>query len=291
MLRRTLMKIVLLGSALVAAPVLAQSEGETSMSTGRIPVNGVDIYYEIHGEGAPLVMLHGGVNPSEMFGDTLTQMAKTHRVIAIHLRGHGLSGDTDAPWTYEQMADDVAALLAETEFGKADFMGYSTGAGVAIQTAIRHPEAVGRLVLVSATVAAKGEYPEIRAAFDQLPQMAAAIGENIAKSPLGNLYPDRDWETVMRKTGEQHQPLHDWSDGFAKIEGPILMIYADADSIRPEAITGWYALRGGGQRDGGLDGSGRSPSELAIIPSKTHYTILTSPAVTTFAEAFLGGGA
>jgi pimeloyl-ACP methyl ester carboxylesterase len=291
MLRRTLMKIVLLGSALVAAPVLAQSEGETSMSTGRIPVNGVDIYYEIHGEGAPLVMLHGGVNPSEMFGDTLTQMAKTHRVIAIHLRGHGLSGDTDAPWTYEQMADDVAALLAETEFGKADFMGYSTGAGVAIQTAIRHPEAVGRLVLVSATVAAKGEYPEIRAAFDQLPQMAAAIGENIAKSPLGNLYPDRDWETVMRKTGEQHQPLHDWSDGFAKIEGPILMIYADADSIRPEAITGWYALRGGGQRDGGLDGSGRSPSELAIIPNKTHYTILTSPAVTTFASAFLGDGA
>ena len=291
MLRRNLLKIVLLGSALMAAPVLAQSEGDTSMSTGRIPVNGVDIYYEIHGEGAPLVMLHGGVNPSEMFGDTLSQMAKTHRVIAIHLRGHGLSGDTDDPWTYEQMADDVAALLAEIDFGKADFMGYSTGAGVAIQTAIRHPDAVERMVLVSATVVADGEYPEIRAAFDQLPEMAAAIGENIAKSPLGTLYPDRDWETVMRKTGESNQPLHDWSDGFAKIEGPILMIYADADSIKPGAIADWYALRGGGQRDGGLDGSGRSPSELAIIPNKTHYNILTSPAVTTFAEAFLGEGA
>jgi pimeloyl-ACP methyl ester carboxylesterase len=257
------------------------------MHSDRVIINGVELYYEVHGQGTPLVMLHGGVNPSEMFGDTLQKMAQSHKVYAIHLRGHGLSGDTDAPWTYEQMADDVAALLAELGVGKSDFMGYSTGAGVAIQTAIRHPEAVGRLVLVSATVDAGGEYPEIRAAFDQLPQMSAAIGENIAKSPLGALYPDRDWAKVMRKTGESNQPLHDWSEGFAKIAGQILMIYADADSIRPEAIAQWYALRGGGQRDGGMDGSGRSSSQLAIIPNTTHYTILTSPAVTEFAEGFL----
>ncbi|MEP7241444.1 MAG: alpha/beta hydrolase [Devosia sp.] len=250
-------------------------------------VNGVELHYEIRGSGTPLVMLHGGVNPSEMFGSTLDGMAKGHRVIAIQMRGHGLSGDTDAPWTYEQMADDVAALLAEIDVGKADLMGYSMGAGVAIEAGIRHPEMVGRLVLVSPTVATSGEYPEIRAAFDALPGMAPAIGKGIAQSPLGTLYPDRNWETVMRKTGEMNQPAHDWSDGFARLEGPVLMIYADADSIRPEAISAWYGLRGGGQRDGGMDGSGRSASQLAIIPAQTHYTILSSPAVVAYAEAFL----
>ena len=185
------------------------------------------------------------------------------------------------------MADDVAALLAGIGVSKADFMGYSTGAGVAIQTAIRHPDVVGRLVLVSPTVAAEGEYPEVRGAFVQMPQMAAAIGEAIAKSPLGTLYPDRNWETVMRKTGEMHLPEHDWSDGFAEIAGPVLMIFADADSIKTEAIADWYALRGGGQRDGGQDASGRSPSQLAIIPNKIHYNILTSPAVVLYANEFL----
>jgi pimeloyl-ACP methyl ester carboxylesterase len=284
------MNALALGTALVAVPALAQTTGATAMpaiTTGRAIANGVELYYEIHGEGSPLVMLHGGVNPSEMFGATLTEMARTHRVIAIHLRGHGLSGDTDAPWSYEQMADDVAALLAEVGFGKADFMGYSTGAGVAIQTAIRHPDAVGRLVLVSATVAADGEYPEIRAAFDQLPQMAAAIGQNIAQSPLAALYPDRNWETVMRKTGENNRKARDWSEGFATIAGPVLMIYADADSIRPAAIADWYALRGGGERDGGMDGSGRSTSQLAVIPNRTHYNVLTSPIVVACATEFL----
>lgn len=276
-------------AAFVASPTIAQTTGNTVMNptTSSATVNGVELHYEIRGNGPSLVMLHGGVNPAEMFGPTLAEMAKTHRVIAIQMRGHGLSGDTDAPWTYEQMADDVAALMQKLGTEKADFMGYSMGAGVAIQTAIRHPELVNRLVLISATVATSGEYPEIRASFDALPQMAAAIGDNIKKSPLGTLYPDRNWATVMRKTGEMNQPPHDWSEGFAKIAGPVLMIYADADSIQPKAIADWYALRGGGQRDGGMDGSGRSQSQLAIIPNQTHYTILNSSAVVGYASEFL----
>jgi pimeloyl-ACP methyl ester carboxylesterase len=276
-------------AATAAAPTQAQTNGETTMNTATqiATVNGVELHYEIQGSGAPLVMLHGGVNPSEMFGQTLSDMAKTHRVIAIQMRGHGLSGDTDAPWTYEQMADDVAALLAEIKVGKADFMGYSMGAGIAVQTAIRHPEIVGRLVLVSPTIATNGEYPEVRGSFDGLAQMAPMIGKNIAASPLGALYPNRNWEVVMRKTGEMNQPAHDWSAGFAKAAGPVLMIFADADSVKPQAISDWYALRGGGQHDGGMDGSGRSQSQLAIIPNQTHYTILTSPAVVLYADAFL----
>jgi len=113
------------------------------------------------------------------------------------------------------------------------------------------------------------------------------IGPNIAQSPLGTLYPDRDWEVVMRKTGEMNQPAHDWSAGFAKIAGPVLMIFADADSVRTTSIADWYALRGGGQRDGGMDGSGQSPSQLAIIPGTTHYNILGAPEIVRYADRFL----
>jgi pimeloyl-ACP methyl ester carboxylesterase len=288
MLRQLITNATLIAAA-VATPAFAQTSGDNLMTTtdAIAAVNNVELHYSIQGSGAPLVMLHGGVNPSEMFGQTLTDMAKTHRVIAIQMRGHGLSSDTDGSWTYEQMADDVAAVLGKVGVGKADFMGYSMGAGVAIQTAIRHPEIVNRLVLVSPTIATNGEYPEIRASFDGMAQMADAIGSNIAKSPLAALYPKRDWAIVMRKTGEMNRAAHDWSAAFAKIAGPVLMVFADADSIRPQAISDWYALRGGGQRDAGMDGSGRSQSQLAIIPAQTHYTILSSPAVVAYADAFL----
>src|SRR5690242_20350730 len=148
MLKQLIATVTILAATAVAAQ--AQTNGDTTMTTptktGTAAVNGVEIRYDIYGEGSPLVMLHGGVNPSEMFGAPLAEMAKTHQVIAIQLRGHGFSTDADAPWTFEQMADDVAAVLAQIGVAKADFMGYSLGAGVAIQTTIRHPEIVGKLV-------------------------------------------------------------------------------------------------------------------------------------------------
>src|SRR5690349_18291384 len=135
MLRQLIATFTVLAAA-VAAPAFAETSGDTIMTNtndATATINGVELHYAIEGNGAPLVLLHGGVNPSEMFGQTLTDMAKTHQVVAIQLRGHGLSGDTDAAWTYEQMADDVAALLGQIGIGKADFMGYSMGAGVAVQ--------------------------------------------------------------------------------------------------------------------------------------------------------------
>jgi pimeloyl-ACP methyl ester carboxylesterase len=263
---------------------LAMSSANDS---GRASVNGVTLYYEIHGKGAPLVMLHGGVNPSEMFGGTLAEMAKSHRVVAVHLRGHGFSTDADDPWTYEGMADDVAALMGQLKIARADLMGYSTGAGVALQIAIRHPERVGKLVAISMAYRADGDYPEVRAAFDAMPQVAPAIARQIARSPLARLYPEIDWERMMRKTGEMNQPAHDWSKGVAAMAAPTLLIFADADSIQLDHMTSFYKLLGGGQRDGGMDGSGRSVNRLAIIPNRTHYDLLSSPLVTQCAADFL----
>lgn len=294
MFRQLATIFALVAALTVAAPAFAQALGEPPMSTpnstGRVPVNGVELYYEIHGEGAPLVMLHGGVNPSEMFGAPLAEMAKAHQVIAIHLRGHGLSTDTDAPWSYEQMADDVAALMGELDIEKADVMGWSTGGGVAFQTAIRHPERVGKLIVISKNVRHDGNFPEIQAQFEAMPGMAAEIARGVAQSPLAELYPDVDWEVMFRKTGEMNAAHYDWSDAVADIAAPTLLVFADADMMPPEHMAEMYRLLGGGTRDAGIDGSLRpTPNQLAIIPGTTHYNLMqkATTTVTDHAKAFL----
>jgi pimeloyl-ACP methyl ester carboxylesterase len=254
---------------------------------GYARVNGTELHYEVRGNGPPLVMLHGGVDPSEMFGAPLAEMAKHFKVIAIDARGHGFSKDTNAPWSCEQAADDVAAVLTQLKIDKASVMGYSFGGAIAVQFAIRHPDRLDKLVIVSAAYASKGQYPEVRAAFEQMPAMADSIGGEIAKSPLGKKYPGVDWPTMMRKTGELNRQDFDWSTGVRGIKARTLLVFADADFIRPEHIAEFYKLLGGGQRDAGFDGSLRSPNQLAIIPGTTHYTLMASPAVTQYSTAFL----
>jgi pimeloyl-ACP methyl ester carboxylesterase len=113
-------------------------------------VNGLNLYYEVHGEGEHLILLHGGVGAIEMFGEVLPLLAEGRQVIGVDLQAHGRTADIDRPMTYEAMADDVAALIEHLGVGEANVMGYSLGGGVALQTAIRHPEAVRKAVLVSA---------------------------------------------------------------------------------------------------------------------------------------------
>ena len=292
MRRRTLVKIAALGTAIGAAPVLAQShpEGARAMiatTSARVTANGVELYYEIHGEGAPLIMLHGGVNPSDFFGETLATMAESHQVYAVHLRGHGFSKDRNEPWSYEVMADDVAALMGEIGLPSADVMGWSLGGGVGLQLAIRHPERVKKLVVISMAYRAAGDYPEIRAAFDAMPAEAAEFAALTERAPFAALYPEIDWEVMFRKTGEMNQPRHDWTTGVAAITSPVLLMFTDADTIQLEHMTAFYQLLGGGQRAAGQDGSGRSIHRLAIIPGRTHYDSVRSPAVTMFANEFL----
>ena len=258
-----------------------------AIESGYAPVEGTELYYEIYGEGAPLVMLHGGVNPSGFFGGPLAEMAGAFKVIAIHARGHGLSRDSDLPWSIEQAADDVAAVLRDRGIKKASVMGYSFGGKIAIQFALRHPDMLEKLVVISAGYARDGDHPEVRAAFEKMPEMAEVFGAGIAQSPLAQLYPDVDWVKLMRKIGALGTLDYDWSAGVKGIKSSTLLIFADADSIRPEHIVEFYKLLGGGLRDAGLDGSLRSPNRLAIIPGVTHHTIIADPAVFQHATAFL----
>lgn len=258
-----------------------------AVETGYAPVEGAELYYEIHGEGAPLVMLHGGVNPSAFFGEPLAKMAEAFKVIAIHARGHGLSGDSDAPWSIEQAADDVAAVLRHLGIAKACVMGYSFGGKIAIQFALRHPDMLEKLVVVSAGYAKGGDYPEVRAAFEKMPEMAEVFGAGIAQSPLAQLYPKVDWARLMRKIGTLGMQDYDWAAGIKGITAETLLVFADADSIRLEHIVEFYKLLGGGQRDAGLDGSLRSANRLAIIPGVTHHTIIGAPAAFRYTTEFL----
>jgi pimeloyl-ACP methyl ester carboxylesterase len=211
-------------------------------------------------------------------------------VIAIHLRGHGFSTDADVPWSCELMADDVAALLGALGIAQADVMGWSLGAGVALQTAIRHSALVRKLVVISINFRADGDFPEVRAQFAAMPETAAEIAPRIAQSPLGTLYPAVDWEVMLRKTGAMVGADFDWSADVAGITAPTLLIFADADMMYLEHIVEFYRLLGGGTRDAGFDGSLRpTPNQLAIIPGTTHYNLMVAAdgSATNFARAFL----
>ncbi len=243
---------------------------QPAVQTGYAPVNGLNMYYEIHGTGAPLLLLHGGVGGIDMFGRNLAALARVRRVVAVDFQGHGRTADIDRPFRSEWMADDMAALFKYLGIDKADVAGNSLGGGIALQFAIRHPELVRRLVLISTVFRQDGWYPEIQAAFAQMgPQAAQAM----AASPLAQLYPTVDWGVLFAKIGELETREYDWSKDVAALKVPTLLVFADADSIQPAHMIEFYRLLGGGQHDAGLDGAGRSIHQLAILPGTTHYDL------------------
>src|SRR5262245_23722349 len=142
-------------------PAFAVAQSQTKASWQYAAVNGIRLYYEIHGTGKPVVLLHGGLGALEMFGPNLTALAKGHRVIAVDLQGHGRTADIDRPFSLELMGDDIAELIKQLRLGQPDIVGYSLGGGVALQTAVRHPEVVGKLVLVSTPFRRNGFYADI----------------------------------------------------------------------------------------------------------------------------------
>lgn len=257
---------------------------EPPVKSGYAAVNGLNMYYEIRGRGEPLILLHGGVGGIEMFGPNLPALAKNRQVIAVDFQAHGRTADIDRPLRYEWMADDMAALMDSLGISRADVVGNSLGGGIAMHLAIRHPERVRKLVLVSIVFRRDGWYPEIQTAFTQMGPQAA---EGIKHSPLAQLYPGIDWGVLFSKIGELETREDDWSKDVAKLRMPTLLVFADADSIRPEHIVEFYRLLGGGKRDAGLDGSGRSINQLAILPGTTHYNIDSSPRLVTVVMPFL----
>ena len=253
-------------------------------ASGYAPVNGLDVYYELHGSGEPLVLLHGGVEGITMFGPVLPALAAHRQVIAVELQGHGRTADVDRPLTYEGMADDVAAVVEHLGVKRADVMGYSLGGGTALQVAIRHPGLVRKLVIVAQPFRRDGWYPEVLAAMAQLGPAASA---GMAMSPLAKLYPKVDWAQLFTKLGALLSTDYDWSREVAAISAPLLLVFADADAVRPAHMLEFFGLFGGGARDAGVDGSARPAAQLAVLPGLTHYSIGSAPALAALVTPFL----
>lgn len=287
MLRRDFLKTAAATAVLAAILPVRAKEALVTPNGHFADVNGQHIFYSVHGAGKPLILIHGGIDP-DSFGSNLAELAKGRQVIAPHLQAHGRTPDTHRPLRCETLGDDVAALIGHLNLGKADVMGYSLGASVALQTAIRHPDVVDRLVLVSAAMKQDGFYPEGVAAFKQLEANAATLGPGVKASPLGKAYPDVDWTNLFRKVGDLTKRPFDWSADVAKLQPRTLLIYADADAIRPEHMVEFWKALGGGQRDAGIDGSLRPANQLAIVPNTTHYTIPVDPMLPEIVGRFLG---
>jgi pimeloyl-ACP methyl ester carboxylesterase len=264
----------------------SQTGGTTMKEQGYAPVNGLKMYYEIHGKGDPVILLHGGVGASDMFDPILPKLAAGRKAIAVELQGHGRTADIDRPLRVELMADDVAALLRHLGIKQADVVGYSLGGSVALRAAIQHPEMVRKLVLISTPCKRDGWYPEVQAAMSKMGPEAA---EGIKQSPWFKLYPKVDWPRLFTKLGDLVKRDYDWSKEVAALKMPTMLIFADADAVRPAHIVEFYGLLGGGKKDAGWDGSGRPSNQLAILPGYTHYNLLGSPVMAPVVTAFLDG--
>ena len=254
-------------------------------------VNGINLYYETHGAGRPLILLHGGLGSGEMFEPILPALTADHQVIAVDLQGHGRTADIDRPLDTRLMADDIAALIEHLGLEKPDVMGYSLGGGVAFQVAVRHPEVVRRLVLVSVNIRPNAIYPEMLAQQAQVGPDSMAFMKD---TPMYQLYqrvaprPD-DFPKLLGKIGESMAKDFEFTEEVRGLKMPTLVVAADADMAPPSHYAEIFGLLDGGKRDGGWMNEGRPAGghALAILPGLTHYSIFASPLLAAAALAFL----
>ena len=254
-------------------------------------VNGINLYYETHGSGRPLVLLHGGLGSGEMFGPVLPLLAERHQVVAVDLQGHGRTADIDRPIDVRLMAGDIAALIDHLRLTKPDVVGYSLGGGVALQTAAKYPAKVRRLVLVSANLRPDAIYSEMRT---QQGQLNAAAAEFMKDTPMYQLYQrvaprPGDFPRLLDKMGEAMANDFDFTEDVRRLQMPALVVAGDADMAPPSHYVEVFKLLGGGLRDGGWMGEGRPEGghALAILPGLTHYNIANSPLLAAATLAFL----
>ncbi len=259
--------------------------------TGYVPANGVNYYYEIYGRGTPLLLLHGGLGSTGMFAPILPALGKGRQVIAVDLHGHGRTALGDRPINLVDIGNDLAVVVKQLGYDTVDVMGYSFGGGAALRLAVQHPETVRRLVIVSAPYAQNGFYPEM------LPQQAAvsaAMADAMKETPMYKAYVavaprPQDFPRLLDRMGELMRAPYDWSEDVKKLRGPVLLVYGDADMIRPEHIVSFYQLLGGGLKDAGWQREHMSQNRLAILPNVTHYEMFMSPALAPAVLPFLNG--
>ncbi len=291
---KTLASTLALGAALTTSPALAARPAGAAgtklpppaiaspapVERGFAPVNGLRVYYEVHGPagGTPLVLLHGGDPAIETsWARVLPILARTRRVIAFDQKGHGRTADDDRPFTFEGSADDTAALLAFLKVPKADLMGFSNGASIAMQVAIRHPALVRRLVFASGMAKHDGLRPEFwqgmeKARLEEMPPEFVKVYRETSPHP-------EQLPSFFRKSVDRMLGFRDWPDAAVRsVTAPTLVVVGDADVVRPEHAVELSNLL--------------PHARLAILPLTDHGAVLLARAdwLVPMVEAFLADG-
>ena len=253
----------------------------------RVAVNGMQMYYEVSGQGEPLIVLHGAYMNIPSMGAIIPRLAQTHKVYAIEMQGHGRTTDLDRPITYANLADDVVAFMDAVGLQKADVFGYSMGAATGIQLVIRHPERVNKLVSASGGYDVRGWQPAFTAF---IPQMTV---EMMVAMPFAEEYkklaanPDGFPALVAKLIQLEKEPMA-WGADVAKIKTPILIIAGDADVSTLEHNVAMFRLLGGGGM--GDMGQPLPESRLAVLPATSHTAVITQvDLLLSFIEPFLKG--
>jgi pimeloyl-ACP methyl ester carboxylesterase len=282
------------------APLIAQAqEGTPTMNvaasapkkSGHVAANGLNYYYEIHGRGEPLLLLHGGLGSIDMFGPVLPAFAAGREVIAVDLHGHGRTELGDRPIDLIDIGDDLATVLSELGYGEVDVFGYSFGGGAGFRLAVQHPEMVRRLAIVSAGYSPSGYYDEIRA---QQVQIGADMAEFMKETPMYASYvavapKPEDFPRLLQNMGDLMRLEFDWSEDAKTLQMPTMLIFGDSDMYKLDHVMRFYQLLGGGLKDAGWQREHMAQNRLAIIPNRTHYDIFFAPELVTTALPFLNG--
>jgi pimeloyl-ACP methyl ester carboxylesterase len=266
---------------------MTKDKRTTADESGYASINGLNMYYKIHGTGRPLVLLHGALSATDTsFGKFLPSLARTRQVISIEQQAHGNTADADRPLTIKQMADDTVALLRQLNIKNADFFGYGMGAGIALHIAVRHPDLVRKLVVASVTYNNSGFRPGLLAGMENLKP------ENLAETPWQEEYAriapnPEDWPTLVDKVKQLDLHIPDLpAEAIQSIKAPTLVIIGDSDIVRPEHAVEMFRLLGGVPEDI----ASLSYSRLAVLPGTTHVEFVDRsdwliPMVTEFLDA------
>lgn len=259
--------------------------------SGHVDAHGVRYYYEVRGEGEPLLLLHGGLGSIDMFAPLMPTFTAHRQVIAVDLHGHGRTRLGERKISLVDQGRDMAVILDALGVKTVDTLGYSFGGGVALQFAAQNPARVRRLVLVSAGYSQDGFYPEM---LPMQAQVGAAMADMMKNTPMYKAYaaiaPDpSEFPTLLDRMGELMRQPYNYADDVKKLTMPVLLVFGDSDMFRLEHVVDFYKLLGGGQKDAGWQREHMAKNRLAILPDVTHYEMFMVPTLAQTALAFLDG--
>ena len=303
MIKTVLMFLFANAVTAIAMPAIAYAQqGDTATKSeissplapakaGHVEANGVNYYYEIHGKGEPLLLLHGGLGSIDMFGAILPIFTKDRQVIGVDLHGHGRTALGERKISLVDIGDDLQVVLTELGYEQVDVLGYSFGGGAALRLAVQHPQSVRRLVVASAPFAQDGFFPEM------LPQQAsvgAEMADAMKETPMYQSYAavaphPEEFPQLLDRMGEFMRQPYNWSEDVKNLKMPVMLVYGDSDMIRPEHIVEFYQLLGGGLKDAGWMRENMSQNRLAILPDLTHYEAFMAPQLAHTVLPFLNG--